>query len=342
MKCDDKKTIVITGANGFIGRHLIETLDKDKYNIFAITRQKAPECNINPKYITLEVADYDRISQHILCCDVFIHLAWIGNKKELLDDEKTNRTSYEAGLAAINNLIEHSRCHRVILPGSYYEYGDTGCPIDENTPVEPVNAYGKYKLKLYEEASDLCDRKGVELAELRLFSVYGDDDSTDKFYNYCMSNMIRNNALSVSSCTQMHSFLHIDDLVDAIIAVIDYPGDISGVYNVSSDTHMQLKSFVRQMKDITGSKSRIQFGNNIASGKGRHRIMLSGNFQDKFDWFPRVLFSEGGKRTMEYYISRNDRGGVESSSYAASGCFEGLSYIRFGSIKNRICGGLAA
>ena len=133
--------------------------------------------------------------------------------------------------------------------------------------LEHINYWSLNALKyrLYEDALKICKEKDAELVELRLFYVYGDDDSEEKFFNYCISKMIRNRDINVSSC--------------------------------------------RQMMEVSRSTSRISYSPDKESGEKPHCIVLSGVFQNKFEWISKVLFKEGVAKTVEYYV--NHRGGVK-------------------------------
>ena len=283
-----------------IGRHLLRKMDKESNHVTALVRKLPPETQTirGVTYIELPMERYREIGEFINACDVFIPLAWAGSRREELDNERKNRFSFETVRDTAVYLIEKRGCRKVILPGSHHEYSRSGQPIDEMSDENPSLAYGAFRLKLYRTLCNYCERYDARCIELRLFSVYGEDAAEDKMINRTLGKLTRDESIVLKQGEQVYSFLYVDDAADAFIKVLNAEPCPSGHYNVSSNCHMQLKEFVKQMKEIAGSRSNIIIGN---EAEKVHTIILSGKMSDVFDWKPHVDFCTGVEKMLSYY-----------------------------------------
>lgn len=296
------KTIVIAGGNGFIARHLIRRLDRNRYHIIALVRTiKNIELVDDVEYVELSFSEYDTIGRYIQKCDIFIPLAWDGAKRSDLRDEGKNRSSYATLLKTARYLIDCCGCKKIILPGSYYEYCNHGKPIDEEADESPALAYGQYKLRLYRELRDYCVSRAVTCVEFRMFSIYGADDVPDKMINSTLRKLLDGETVILEHGKQLYSFLYIEDAVDAFLKAVETDGEITGHYNLSSNCHMQLWAFVDLMRELAGSTSKIICRDEmVPASESIHTIMLSEKLSKVIRWRPDTQFETGVRRMLEY------------------------------------------
>lgn len=302
-----KKNIVIAGANSFIARHIINQLENQKYNIVGVVR-KVPEKKSrfqNVQYIEMDMEEYHNIDKYIDKCDCYLPFAWNGTKRECRNDEKINEKSYQCILKSIEVMVEQCGCSKIILPGTFSEYRNEHIPIDENTPCEAELVYGRYKHQLYKDVFRFCKEKNVAWAEARLFSVYGADDSDDKMINSIMQKMLKNVEISLTKAEQIWDFIHVDDVAAAFIKLMETEVE-SGCYNVATNEHRTLKSYIEEMKAITGSQSDLKYGAVPYGTDGiPHVICKTDKILKAIDWTPKISFYSGIKEMIEYYQKGN-------------------------------------
>lgn len=300
-----KKNIVITGAGSFIARHLIKQIDKEKYNVVGVVRKCTEEQSLSEevKYIELDMKEYHHLGRYVKQCDYYLPFSWNGTQREYRNNDNINRNSYLCILNSIQCMVEKVGCSKVILPGSLLEYKNQYKPIDENTPCDSELAYGKYKYRLYKEAYSLCRETNTSLIETRLFSVYGCDDSDDKMINSVMQKMLKNEQIPMTKAEQIWEFIHVDDVAAAFIKLIETDVE-SGCYNLTTNEHRTLKSYIEDMKRITGSKSELRFGEiPYAAQNIPHVICETDKILNAIDWKPKISFCDGIKEMMQYYKS---------------------------------------
>lgn len=215
--------VFLTGATGFVGKHLLERLVKEKYQIIALTRKKQMARKLRQSRIEVIVGNItkpkifiDKLNQ----CDVLIHLAAIranwGSADEFL---KVN------SLAIEKFLVPKTHLKHIIIISSVYAMGRlVKLPADENTPLSPTGIYGKSKKELEETTKILSEKYRIPFTILRPTIVYGPDDNKPGMMVQMMQ-LIRKKSLPIiGDGRNLLHLIYIDDLVEGFIKVIKNGG----------------------------------------------------------------------------------------------------------------------
>lgn len=296
-----KKKIVILGATSFIGRHLCTQLC-DEFDICAIIRPNSPFKSLLCKK-NLEIIEYNlfdancldrakNLTNKIGNCDVLIILAWAKLKKE-------DRNNYELNHRSMRYLYEYIEafCNKfpeiiLILAGTQAEYGLSTGVVNENTFCNPISEYGKAKYDLYRKATRLCLDREINIIELRIHSIYGEDDESKKMLTNVMEKLEKNESVVMqSSCNQMWNFLFVDDLCEVISRCIKIQIP-SGVYNVGSAEHKTLREYLEIASQVICGEYKIQFGSSKDESVPDFVYDCS-KLMKAIDWFPAYSFEEG-------------------------------------------------
>lgn len=214
-----KKTLLITGGNGFIGRALTDKLLKEGYNVRITTRREPTKQPANPA-VTLVQADYNDVKslQKALegCSGVF-HLAAAIFGFNYRDFEKANITATQNVVKAVNNTPSvETFVHVSSLAASGFAT-DKNAPRTEEMEPAPVSDYGITKLGGEKAAKTL--RPGVKWTIIRPPIVYGRNDSgVSKIAAWVKRGLMVN-----TSGNGLFSFVHVDDLVEALWLAFSRP-----------------------------------------------------------------------------------------------------------------------
>lgn len=296
---------VITGATSFIGTYLVRSLLKNGDDVWAVVRPHSQKTRLlsqspNIHLVQADMADYSALDKLLPeQFDNFIHLAWDGTRGSDRMNEPMQEENYRRSMEALSAVMR-LRCHTVMLAGSQAEYGVHHAPIDEGTPCIPNTEYGKWKLKLYENAVSVCSQEGVRLLEPRFFSLYGPSDFEGTMVISILKKMLKNEDCPLTACRQMWDFLFITDAADGILKLLktDCPG---GVYNFGSGVTRPLKDFVEDMARLTGTKSKLLFGAVPYGPSGIVDIEPNVHkLAQATGWSPAVSFDDGITAVIEY------------------------------------------
>lgn len=255
--------IVITGATGFIGLHLLKEWLKDNAEIYAVIRPNSKnKYLISPTpqvhLIECEMNDYDHLHELIEQADCFYHFAWEGARAPHRDNEDIQEKNYECSVKAIHSAYKMG-CRFFLGSGSQAEYGITTGIVDEEYPCNPVNSYGIEKLHAYNELSKLAKQFGMRFVWARIFSIYGPHDYPGTLIMSAFDKMKKNVPIEMTAGTQLWDYLYVEDAARAMKKFALQSCE-DGVYIIASGDYHPLNQYISVMKEVMGSSSELRFG----------------------------------------------------------------------------------
>lgn len=267
-----KKTIFISGANGFIGKNLVEKLQK-KFTLLTPNRSELDLLDRN------SVNNYFK-NNHI---DVVIHCAVVGGSR--IEEHLGNALSQN--LRIFFNIIENKKYfNKLIHLGSGAEYDKTRSLIkikesDFGKRI-PQDDYGLFKYT----CSKYLENLDGDICNLRIFGLYGKYE--DYRYRF-ISNAICNNLMGLPITMNQNvyfDYLNIDDFVKIIEYFIVHQSHHT-FYNVGTGTKIDILSLAQEINNIAEKKSKI-----IVKKKGLNKEYTCDNS---------LLMQELGEFTFEDY-----------------------------------------
>lgn len=257
----------ITGASSFIGVELCRYLSDNGHKIIAMSRRPNEHLDEIAKQGNLEVfrADMQSLVDTTkgVRADVFLHLAWAGTTHE----ERNNPTVHEENVRLSLECVKLAKCMGCKLyvdAGSQAEYGIVPGVITEDTPCNPFSAYGKGKLKMYQESRVLTKELGLKYIHLRILSVYGENDHDETLIKSALKKLKADEPIEMRSGGQKWNYVYVKDaarqIAELSIHAVNDETFHQEVYNIASNDTRKLQDFIIAMKEIMGSGSELSFG----------------------------------------------------------------------------------
>ena len=298
------KTIVITGATGFIGVHLLQQLYTDDCEIYAVVRTGSPNrarLTAFPKVKTV-CCDMEALPQlrnllpeHI---DVFYHLAWEGTRRPQRDDEALQRKNYLEAIQAYE-IAREKGCRKFIGAGSQAEYGKTVGLVSESYPARPHTMYGKYKLQAGLDLLQKGKQDGVTVIWPRIFSAYGRYDNPQTMIMTALEKFQHNEPMKLTECTQNWNYLYVKD-VGRMLALLGLRDCEPGVYNFASCDNRPLREYVLELKKLLHSESVPEFGAVPYGSEGVVSFQPDiSRFRRAFPFFRFTVFASGIREMVQ-------------------------------------------
>lgn len=261
------KNVIVTGATGFIGSYLVKELLQNQYEVYAIVRNAEKMTKmVSGQGLHLIETDLEHFSEDDLpnCqFDTFYHLGWSGVNREEINEPAVHRKNRELSMKCLK-IAKSIGCRCFMDAGSKAEYGMQCEEQSENAACCPDTAYGKEKLRFYQEALAFCQEKGIRYFHARLFSVIGVGDHPWSLVSTACSAFSRNEELQLGPCTQLWNFTAVEDVVCGLRLLSEYeavlPTDDNLVYNIAGKDTRVLREFVNEIHSICGSESEIRYG----------------------------------------------------------------------------------
>lgn len=257
----------ITGASSFIGVELCRYLSDNGHQVIAMSRKENEQLNDIAKSGKLQVfyTDMQNLMERAkdMKADVFVHLAWAGALLGQRDNQELQEGNIRFSIECVK-LSKRMGCKLYVDAGSQAEYGIVPGILTENTSCNPVSAYGKAKLQMYRETSDLTQQLGLKYIHLRILSVYGENDHERTLIMSSLQKLRNNEPVELRGGGQKWNYVYVKDAARQIgeLALYALAEDTfkCEVYNIASNDTRKLSEFVEVMKEICGSKSELHFG----------------------------------------------------------------------------------
>ncbi len=292
------KKIIITGATGFIGIHLIKQWLAKDVEVYAVIRPHSKNAGRIPKndhicIIELRMEEYNKLPELIGSADYFYHFAWEGARVPYRDDVEMQKNNYECALLAYETAKKLG-CKFFLGSGSQAEYGSTIGIVDENYPCSPTTEYGKQKLNTCKELLKRAEQDGMKLIWTRIFSIYGPYDFQGTLVMTSINKMLLDEPIEMTEGTQLWDYLYVSDAAAAMVLLAETECD-NGVYNIASGDYKPLRTFVEEIKRIVNSKSELKFGVVPFGPHGPVNLTPDSSKIKDLGWRPTVDFAEGIK-----------------------------------------------
>jgi len=301
-----KKTLVLTGATGFMGSyvtahalergHRVIVLLRDTSNISRIHDWIADCVVVNKSsQPNAELAELIKAYEP----DAWIHLAWRGVGGADRNESFQISTNLPDTLDSLT-LATAAGCHHWIGMGSQAEYGNPNCKITEECPTNPTTIYGKSKLASYWAAMGYTESVKMDFSWIRVFSTYGPKDHAEWLIPYLIGQFSLGLSPELTACEQRWDYLYVEDAAAAILDVVE--ARATGVYNLGSGTALPLMQIVEQVASLCESHITPSFGK-IPYRPDQVMWLESDitKLTEKTGWRPRTDIETGLKRTVEWH-----------------------------------------
>ena len=257
--------VLVTGATGFIGSHLIRELLKSKTNQIVATSRSIDKAKKSDWFSKVEYIEYDfnegtgeNLYDFFGKPDQLIHLAWE-------DLSNYNSSSHiEVILPNHCDFIESmvvGGLKNVVVTGTCFEYGMIEGCLSEDINTKPENPYAVAKDSLRKFIVNLQKKHSFVYKWIRLFYMYGDGQSkTSLMYLLDKTIQDKNKVFNMSGGEQLRDFLPIDEVVRNISLITKQNSHLNQVVNCCSGKPISVKNLVEHYLEEKKYKIRLNLG----------------------------------------------------------------------------------
>lgn len=311
--------VLVSGAAGFIGSHLVRLLLEAGHNVTAIIGANTNTWRVTDilarlRRIECDISDRAHIERALgtEVPDVSIHLAWRGWSGPSLTAEE-NLSSLAASLEFLR-AVSQLGCRRFVGVGTCFEYDVSSGPLLESTPLRPRDLYGFCKQALSAATAELARTGKMDVAWSRVFLVYGPYDDERRLVPSVTLSLLRGQRARTTLGDQLRDLLHVEDAASAIwaVALSSHVGPI----NVASGQPVKVQDLVRQVADIVGRPDLLDVGGLPYRPGEPHSLVADASLLfGQVGWRPRYGLTDGLADTVEWWRRREAaRGAVTIGS----------------------------
>ncbi|MBT8562106.1 NAD-dependent epimerase/dehydratase family protein [Polynucleobacter paneuropaeus] len=254
--------IMVTGATGFVGRHLVKKLLQNRHQVIAVARNikraKEFEWFNGVDFIQADLhLNYGPVIEGLHGVDALIHLAWPG-----LPNYQGNFHIFQnlkSDLVFLKASIESGLSHLVVA-GTCLEYGLQSGAISEDMDTHPITPYGFAKDSLRKSLQFYQKEYGFTLQWMRLFYMYGEGQSPKSLLSQLDKAIDeKRQSFDMSIGTQLRDYLPIEAIAERICTAVEN-STINGVINCSSGSPISVLELVRRRCQERGSDIHLNLG----------------------------------------------------------------------------------
>ena len=274
--------ILVTGSSGFIGKKIVKRLDKLK----VIT-----DSNISER---IDLQNKEQVMK-LDSADMVIHLGGKTPQNELKWNEY-----FDNNVIGTLNILEYciqKKVKKMIYVSSYVYGNPKYCPIDENHPINPHNAYTESKYLGERLCEFYCNRSDLNLIILRPFNIFGESMREGFLITNLINSVKTGKKLTIVNKNSKRDFLHVDDFVDLIVKLIDCDFKFE-VFNVGAGRSYSFEDIIKKIERMTSQKINVDYEENKEIFIDDITSDIS-KIKNKIKWQPRIKFDEGLEKMLK-------------------------------------------
>ncbi len=290
------KTVLVTGATGFIGAHLCRRLKQQGARVHAVSRHVVD--NTTYQWHQAELANSEQVDSlfgQIKPHYVF-HLASLVKGAR---DEALVMPMCEANLLSTLHILSAAtkmeQC-RLILTGSLEE------PEGQISSSVPSSPYAAAKSAASAYARMYRELYGLSVVTARLFMVYGPDQKDDKkLIPYVIKSLLKNEQPNLMSGQRQVDWVYVDDVVNGYIAIASQKEVMDHDVDIGSGELHTVQAVVEMLTTIIQPSTHPQFGSMPDRPMERIRVANISRTQALTGWCPQYSLYSGLEKTVQWY-----------------------------------------
>jgi len=281
-----KDSILITGATGFIGKHLVKKIPN--YNIAVDQNGKNIDLRIRKEVLKIKRSD------------IVIHLAG----KIPSEKNHSKNIFFEHNFLGTLNILEYcikKKVKKIIFISSYVYGNPEKNPISEKHQIKPHNTYTKSKVLSEELCKIYAEKYKIEIIILRPFNIFGNLQKDNSLISNIIKSIKNNSHITITNKNNKRDYLFIDDLIDAIIKLIDYKCKFE-IFNIGSGKSYSFENVVQLFEKE--NKKKIKRKYKISKKNSIPKIQADiSKIKKEIKWNPKYTLVEG----IEKIIFKNTK-----------------------------------
>jgi UDP-glucuronate decarboxylase len=305
------KKILVTGGAGFLGSHLCDRLLADGRDVLCVdnyftgSKQNIAHLARNPYF---ELLRHDITFPLYVEVDQIYNLACPASPVHYqFDPVQTTKTSVHG---AINMLGLAKRVKARILQASTSEvYGDpevhpqTEGYLGRVNPIGPRSCYDEGKRCAETLFFDYHRQHKLDIKVARIFNTYGPrmhPNDGRVVSNFIVQALCNEDITLYGDGAQTRSFCYVDDLIDALVKLMDSAAGFTGPVNLGNPAEISMRALAEKILALTGSKSKLAL-KPLPADDPKQRLPDITLARNELHWQPHTALDDGLKETIKYF-----------------------------------------
>ena len=314
-----KVNVLVTGADGFIGSHLVEMLSSKGYQVRALSQYNSfnnwgwleyINCKDKIEILTGDIRDPHFCKSIMKDVEIVFHLAALIAIPYSYVAPSSYVDTNISGTLNICQAAKENGSTRVIHTSTSEVYGTAQyIPIDEKHPLQPQSPYSASKIAADAMAMSFFHALELPVTIVRPFNTYGPRQSARAVIPTIITQIANGiKEIKLGDISPTRDFNYVEDICRGILAIVENDQTIGETINIGSNSEISIGNTLDLIKELM--KSDVKF----VADKERIRPKNSEVFRLRCDntkiqqltgFKPQVDISEGLKRTIDWFTQPN-------------------------------------
>lgn len=309
------KSVLVTGAGGFIGHHLTQQLVAKGARVRAFVRYNSrndhgllelapPEVKSEIDFYAGDLRDPHAVSHAVRGTDIVFHLgALVGIPYSYVHPHEVVETNVMGALNILMAAREH-RCPRVVHTSTSEVYGTAiETPIPESHPLQGQSPYSASKIGADKLAESFQRAYDLPVATIRPFNAYGPGQSARGVIPTIITQALSDKRVFLGSTHPTRDLTYVSDTVEGFLAVAGSDEAVGRVINVGSGNEISIGDLAAKIIEIIGRDVELLTDPDRvrpAKSEVEQLVADSSKAEALLGWTPTVSLDHGLKRTVEW------------------------------------------
>lgn len=289
--------VLITGASGFLGTHLIQRLCPIGGEVHATSRTQRPNVKGGPLWWQTDLEDLGAVRSLLANVkpDIIFHMSGLASAIQTVEFVLPTFHSLLTSTVNLLTVATEVGCQRVVLAGSLNEPQSEDPEMVPSSPYAAAkwasSAYGRMFHALYE----------TPLVIVRTFMTYGPGQDFRKLIPSVVLSLLKGESPKLSSGQWSADWIYIDDVIDGFLAAAQMPQIEGATLDLGSGTLVTVRELVEKVARYVGSSTQPLFGalpDRVLEPARKAEVMMT---FEKLGWKPKVPLESGLQQTVEWY-----------------------------------------
>ena len=307
------KSVVVTGASGFIGCELLKELTSKKIKVYAVVRNESRKNNSIQNLSGIELI-YSEMDELISITemieetpDAFCHLAWAGSTGNARADYELQLKNVKWTVDAVH-VAHKLGCKHFLAAGTLAELDVNAYSAQNGSTPNAVSNYGVAKIAAHYMSKAECNKLGISHLWAYLSNTYGMGDYTSNFINFAVKSFITKRSGDFTAGEQLYDFVNVIDAANGLACILQN-GRNNYAYYIGSTEPRKLKEYIYIIRDAIDETMEINLGVIPFNGISHLReIYDCSDLVNHTGYRPQISFEEGIKTTVEWIRTQMELG----------------------------------
>lgn len=286
------KKVILTGGTGLIGTQTIPCLLNAGFKVYVMTMGDEVSTD-NVTYIKANLFDKNAVDK--MFSDVqpeyLLHYAWLSTG---LFNDNMNFDFLTSSIDMLKSFHKYGG-KRVVMAGTYAEYGYHNETLKETMPAEPINIYSQCKDFVHKIAEVYCHNNNISFGWGRIFSAFGKEKDPRRLTSDVINHLSANQEVVIRSGSLIRDYIYTKDIAAAFVKFLD--SNVEGVVNICTGKDSSIHDYVMKIAQAMGKENLVVF-NEQASPQQIRVVGDSTRLNKEVGFVPQYTIEEAIKEIL--------------------------------------------